>query len=32
MNIVFPNPLPPPSPLRAEVRAHARLDETAADA
>ena len=32
MNIVFPNPLPLASPLRAAVREHARLDETTADA
>ena len=32
MDVVFPAPLPPASPLRAAVRDHARLDETEADA
>jgi RHH-type transcriptional regulator, proline utilization regulon repressor / proline dehydrogenase / delta 1-pyrroline-5-carboxylate dehydrogenase len=32
MDVVFEKPLPPPSPLRAQIRAHARIDETAADA
>jgi RHH-type transcriptional regulator, proline utilization regulon repressor / proline dehydrogenase / delta 1-pyrroline-5-carboxylate dehydrogenase len=32
MDVVFPAPLPPASPLRAAIRDHTRLDETAADA
>ncbi len=32
MAVVFPAPLPPPSPLRAAVRDHQHLDETGADA
>ncbi len=32
MDVVFSAPLPAASPLRAAIRAHARLDETAADA
>ena len=32
MDVVFSAPLPPASPLRAAIRDHARLDETAADA
>ncbi|HXC89578.1 MAG TPA: bifunctional proline dehydrogenase/L-glutamate gamma-semialdehyde dehydrogenase PutA [Stellaceae bacterium] len=32
MDVVFPHPLPPAAPLRAAIRDHLRLDETAADA
>ena len=32
MDVVFRAPLPPASPLRAAIRDHVRLDETAADA
>src|SRR5271170_4465770 len=31
MDVVFPAPLPPASPLRAAIRDHAHLDETEAD-